>query len=647
MHPNRLPSFISLLLLLVLLPLQKGVSQALSKEDRSAIQAIVKNATTDYQELDASLMRHGPDSLFLAYFMRQSELHAYREGLSYAYNQLGIQQRGNSNFEQAIAYHTRALNQAQKAGNIEFQVVSLNLLGDTDLAIESIKSALDYYQEARGLAERVPNPGTGLQMQINMSLTGIGNIYRLLEQYDSAITYYEQSLEYDIRLGNARGQALNYQNIAECLEARGRLEPAMENYEKSLEANKTVGSDRIEIKNKYGMAHVLAHDERQEEAVQLLESVLPRAQQMGDVEMLSSVYIQKGWALSLLGRYAEARADLQKGLELSEEIQLFSNIYQGNTFLHDIAEAQGKYQEALAYYKTAQSARRKISNDRNRRYVAEIISRAETEKRLNEIEQLSKENQLVNMELRRNRTTQLVGGLLLALFILVLYILYRQYQLNSERKVHALEQSMLRSQMNPHFLFNSLNSIKLYIINNEQKNAVHYLNKFSKLVRKILEASSVREIPLEEELETVSLYMNIENIRFNDEIDFRISVDPEIDPTLVRIPSLILQPFLENALWHGLSSKEGPKQIHVEVSRSRPGFVDISIQDNGIGRAAAQALKDRRVLKRKSLGLEITKERMANFSKEYQNNYQLRMEDLFDEQGKPAGTKVTLQLPTV
>jgi len=123
----------------------------------------------------------------------------------------------------------------------------------------------------------------------------------------------------------------------------------------------------------------------------------------------------------------------------------------------------------------------------------------------------------------------LIVGIVFALLGGIFYVLYRQYQLKNEKKVLTLEQNMLRSQMNPHFLFNSLNSIKLYIINNEQKNAVHYLNKFSKLVRKILEASSYKEIALAEELETVELYMNIEDIRFSNEINFKISVDEKID----------------------------------------------------------------------------------------------------------------------
>ena len=307
----------------------------------------------------------------------------------------------------------------------------------------------------------------------------------------------------------------------------------------------------------------------------------------------------------------------------------------------------GEYEKSLDYYKAAQSAKRIIANDRNRRYVFDVISRSETEKRSGQIEMLAKENEIVKLRLRRNKNTLLVSALLLALFTIILYILYRQYQLKSDKKLLTLEQSMLRSQMNPHFLFNSLNSIKLYIINNETKNAVHYLNKFSKLVRKILEASSFKEIPLAEELETVELYMNIENIRFSNEINFEMKVDKGIDPHLVKIPSLILQPFLENALWHGLSAKEGPKCVQLHVSNGQKGYIQIAIKDNGIGREAADRLKKRKVLKRKSVGIDITRERLDNFSKDYQNTFEVEILDLFDESGNASGTKVVLHIPTI
>jgi sensor histidine kinase YesM len=201
--------------------------------------------------------------------------------------------------------------------------------------------------------------------------------------------------------------------------------------------------------------------------------------------------------------------------------------------------------------------------------------------------------------------------------------------------------------MNPHFLFNSLNSIKHFIINNEQKNAVHYLNKFSKLVRKILEASSEKDISLQEELETVDLYMNIENTRFKDEIDFKIEVAPGINPSSVKIPSLVLQPFLENALWHGLSSKKGKKVIRLKVTQKGPDYIEIAIRDNGIGREASEKLNLQKTLKRKSLGIPITRERLTNFSRVFQNSFDLSIHDIRSSDEQVEGTEVLLKIPTV
>jgi len=204
---------------------------------------------------------------------------------------------------------------------------------------------------------------------------------------------------------------------------------------------------------------------------------------------------------------------------------------------------------------------------------------------------------------------------------------------------------MLRSQMNPHFIFNSLNSIKLYIINNEKENAVYYLNKFSKLIRKILVASTEKEISLVEELETMDLYMNIENIRFSNEIDYTYYVDESIKINSIKVPSLVLQPFLENALWHGLSSKKDNKSIRIDITQKNTDYVTIEITDNGIGREASAKIKQNKLLKRKSVGIELTKQRLENFSKHYTNSYKINIEDLY-ENNVPSGTKVTIDIPT-
>lgn len=199
--------------------------------------------------------------------------------------------------------------------------------------------------------------------------------------------------------------------------------------------------------------------------------------------------------------------------------------------------------------------------------------------------------------------------------------------------------------MNPHFIFNSLNSIKLYIINNDKTNAVYYLNKFSKLIRKILMASQEKETSLNEELETMKLYMNIENIRFSNEIEFIVTVDPSINTEVTKIPSMVLQPFLENSLWHGLSSKPDNKKIYLNVSKHSPSYITVEIIDNGIGRIASRKINERKRLNRNSVGIKITKARLANFSESFPNSYTLDIEDLYDGE-TPSGTKVTLQIPT-
>ena len=482
---------------------------------------------------------------------------------------------------------------------------------------------------------------------MNVSLNSIGNIFQSLEQYDRAIEHFDRSLALERELGNVRGMAVNLQNMGECLEAKGMLEQALSRYEKALEYDIEIGSLTGQAICHNSIARISIKQGESEAALPLLETAYAEALESKDQQIIVPVLINRGWAAMELGRYGRSEAYLKDGIAIGEPLQFYSDVAKAYELLSELKSRQGNHREALEFYKKGEENNRRVTNDVNIKYVNDVLLRYDNDKKTNEIELLNKQNEIIRLRLRRNKTTLLVGALMLVMFTLILYIIYRQYQLKSEKKVMTLEQSMLRSQMNPHFLFNSLNSIKLYIINNEKQNAVHYLNKFSKLVRKILEASSVREIALEDELETVTLYLNIENIRFNNEIDFTIDVAPEINPSLVKIPSLILQPFLENALWHGLSSKKNHKKLSVRVTQPENGYILIHIEDNGIGRKAAQKLQEQKVLKRKSVGIANTKERLANFSKDYQNRFEVKIEDLYTPEGAAKGTLVSLKIPTV
>ncbi|GAA4809683.1 hypothetical protein GCM10023330_15770 [Litoribaculum gwangyangense] len=213
-----------------------------------------------------------------------------------------------------------------------------------------------------------------------------------------------------------------------------------------------------------------------------------------------------------------------------------------------------------------------------------------------------------------------------------------------DKQFAELKVSALRSQMNPHFIFNALNSIKRYIIDNEKENAVFYLNKFSKLVRKILASSMEKESTLAEEIETIKLYVNIENIRFNNTIGFDLVIDETLNVSTIKLPSLITQPFIENAIWHGLSLKNDNRKLTLSVQKKGSSQVRIDILDNGIGRERSTRIKQKKLLKKRSVGIKLSKERLKHFSDNYKSKSKIVITDLY-EQDKPAGTKVSILIP--
>lgn len=623
-----------------------SISQFVPASFKKTTDSIIQS-DPNYTQIHVLLRSHRNDTVLMRYLANSAAQNGYIKAQIYALNQLGRRYRNVSQYTKSIALHQKALDLATESNDLEFRVSSLNMLGVVYTRTSSIRTAMDYNQKALELAETVEAPSTGLKRNINVSLNRIGNLYQLLKQYDLAIEHFERSLTLEEELGNTLGLAINYQNIGECLEEQGKLGKALENYRTSLSYNEVLDNDMGRVICKNSIAQIYIKQDKSEEAVELLEPTLVIAERLGDGFLLSPARINLGWAQLLAKKFKEAKENMLLGLQIAEKYNLRKESAQASHLLSELFQQTSDYRQALSYKIKAENLDKEILNESTVRYVNDVIFRYDSEKKGNQIEVLAKENEIVRLKLRKNNQTLLASGIALALLAGIFYILYRQYQLKNEKKLLTLEQSMLRSQMNPHFLFNSLNSIKLYIINNEQKNAVHYLNKFSKLIRKILESSSLKEIPLAEELETVELYMNIENIRFSNEIDFKIMVDGDIDVHQVKIPSLILQPFLENALWHGLSSKEGEKKIGLHISKGKDGFVHIAIMDNGVGRDAAEKIKEGKVLKRKSVGIDITKERLANFSRDYQNSFEVEIIDLFDENGKSSGTKVILHIPTI
>ena len=204
----------------------------------------------------------------------------------------------------------------------------------------------------------------------------------------------------------------------------------------------------------------------------------------------------------------------------------------------------------------------------------------------------------------------------------------------------------LRAQMNPHFIFNSLNSINRFILQNNKVQASEYLTKFSKLVRMILQNSQVSLITLETELESLELYLNLEALRLNYHFDYNISVPKNLDISALQVPPLILQPYVENAIWHGLMHKEEKGQLDVEVSEENDHLL-FKITDNGIGRVKAAELASKSATKHKSMGLRITAHRIAIVQNSQTLTSPVTVKDLVNPDGTAAGTEVIIKMPVL
>lgn len=232
------------------------------------------------------------------------------------------------------------------------------------------------------------------------------------------------------------------------------------------------------------------------------------------------------------------------------------------------------------------------------------------------------------------------------LFLVALTLRDRQVlteKIRFEQQAMANELSALRAQMNPHFIFNALNSIKSFTLDNKPEQANYYLTKFSKLIRQVLEQSRSEKISLKSELETLTLYLDMEKLRVNDKFTYHIAVDEAVEADFVELPPLLIQPYVENAIWHGLMPKDGPGQVAIRVEQTHDGL-SITIEDNGIGRQRARELKAKTGVGHKSLGMNITAQRLDRLHQHDPWRAIVQIDDLTDAHSQPNGTRVVIHL---
>ena len=227
--------------------------------------------------------------------------------------------------------------------------------------------------------------------------------------------------------------------------------------------------------------------------------------------------------------------------------------------------------------------------------------------------------------------------------IVYLFKEIRATQIHQKAQLAEFEQSALRAQMNPHFIFNSLNAIQGYIAQGDKQSANRFLSRFSKLIRSALQHSRVTKVSLEDDLANLKSYIELEQMRFKGGFDFQINIAEEIDVSEITIPPMLIQPFVENAIVHGLANKEGNGKIDIDF-QSKNGALLVTVIDNGIGIETSKKQKAGIASSHKSVGMTITKRRLEMLSSDGENG-NLQIQELKDEFGKVVGTKVSLQIP--
>jgi tetratricopeptide (TPR) repeat protein len=263
----------------------------------------------------------------------------------------------------------------------------------------------------------------------------------------------------------------------------------------------------------------------------------------------------------------------------------------------------------------------------------------------------NKEVAFLSLRLKNNRILNVGFAVMVLVAVVIGLLLLRGSKLKTKRrisemnqKISELTQANLRQQMNPHFIFNTLNSIQYYMYQHDKLATNTYLTKFSSLMRKVLENSHYTAIPVRDELDALTLYLELESLRFKDKFDFEIKVDEEIDTLMYKIPTMLIQPYVENSICHGLVSREGKGTVKINMKLANDHII-CTIEDNGIGREAALQIKEMKRSNHNSLGTQIASSRLDLVNSLYGTSLKTIYTDLKNEKGEPEGTRVEIHIP--
>ncbi|MCT8340450.1 histidine kinase [Flavobacteriaceae bacterium TK19130] len=545
----------------------------------------------------------------------------YKRSLS-AQNKISVQIklasafRNNKNFQESIdqlqQLVKRSLRPTQKIDVFEG-------LGDTYLAINEYDKSISYYQKAlstskeQNLSARV----NSLTVKLGEASAKSGDVSRATSYFGSSLEQAEQ--ETPNIAAETKNKAADFYNANRNFDEEIRLrEEALEDIE-DLERTPSPEEPRDEDltsqRQHYKIANAFILKNEYAKAIPYLEKSISEASKDEDLVVEKDATRKLSEIYRDIGNYDKASESYARYVDLVDElyIQKEQELSQAARFNKEIALKQNR------------------------------IASLENERELNESRyRLATENQALIK--KNNRVQQWIIGSLILVALLLLYAAYTQYRSIRKQKLanNQLALKSLRSQMNPHFIFNALNSVNGFIASNDERAANQYLSEFSQLMRNVLENSDEDFIPLAKEVELLQLYVKLEHFRFKNKFDYTIEIDDGIPQGEFLIPPMLLQPYVENAVWHGLRYKKEKGALCISFQLQSKDTVKITIEDNGIGRKQSKALKTEHQKKQRSKGMGNISKRISILNEMYSDRMDVTVSDLHQESEEETGTLVAV-----
>lgn len=512
---------------------------------------------------------------------------------------LGLVYENRGEYKTALKQYEAALAVSNKLKDTLSIGNCYHNMGVLSLHMNNNELARKYFLEAVSMYTAINDA-----VHIAGAYLAIGGVYFRDKKYREALAYMLQGQKMSDTIQSTKGDAVGNMNIALCYQELGKIDSAIAYYNKA-----EVSFDKLNTST---------------------NKIL--------------LYINMGTVYDESAQYAKAIESYKLALKLANELHYPMGISFAYGNMAETYEKMGNYKDAIKYLQLHIQIKDTLLNKENMEALEEMEAKYKTKELDDRNNLLQKENDLQKLRLR-NKDLLIYSGFGAALLILVIGIqVVRQNRLKAARQKLELEQKQLQAQMNPHFIFNCLNSIQQFVLQNDRANANKYLADFALLMRQTLDNSKDGTISLQREIEYLNNYLSFEHMRHEDKFSYNIQCDPSINPYTVEIPSMIIQPFVENAIKHGLCNREGNGGVLNIRFYTKDDALFCDVEDNGIGIKEATRLKEGNFITHKSRGLELTRQRLALASKTQSNDYTISIIDR-SANGDSTGTIVTIKFP--